>query len=426
MTGSAGIGSGDFKARLHDPTHWSRAADVVAVLIALSLPWSTSLVSIFTLVWMIAVLPTLDWNEFLRSLKRPIAALPIGLFGLAVIGMFWSDAAWSARIHSADQTAKFLLLPLLIYRYRHSSRGHWVFISFVASCAVLMMASFGIALSPKLAALRPDVEFGVPVKNYIDQSQSFSLCAVALGYPIATLMRRQRHLAAALLAVLALLFIADLVFVTTSRTALVVLPIMLLVFAFRMMEWRGVMVSLAALAIIGSAAALVSPQLRAKLVSAFSEYQHYEDSNAPTSVGLRLEFWRKSLGFIQSAPLLGHGTGSIEGLFIRAAKGEPGSAGAEVIRNPHNQTLAVAIQWGSIGVAVLWAMWLVHLSWMLRAASMMAFVGFLVVLQNMVTSLFNSHLFDFHAGWMYVRGVGIAAGSMQRAADRMYMFRPSA
>jgi hypothetical protein len=33
-----------------------------------------------------------------------------------------------------------------------------------------------------------------------------------------------------------------------------------------------------------------------------------------------------------------------------------------------------------------------------------------VVVQNVFTSLFNSHLFDFHEGWMYVLGVGVAGG----------------
>jgi hypothetical protein len=32
------------------------------------------------------------------------------------------------------------------------------------------------------------------------------------------------------------------------------------------------------------------------------------------------------------------------------------------------------------------------------------------VAQNIFTSLFNSHLFDFHEGWMYVLGVGVAGG----------------
>ena len=42
----------------------------------------------------------------------------------------------------------------------------------------------------------------------------------------------------------------------------------------------------------------------------------------------------------------------------------------------------------------------------------------MVVLQNMFSSLFNSHLFDFHEGWMYVLGVGIAGGMVLRARSR--------
>jgi hypothetical protein len=37
-----------------------------------------------------------------------------------------------------------------------------------------------------------------------------------------------------------------------------------------------------------------------------------------------------------------------------------------------------------------------------------------VVVQNIFTSLFNSHLFDFNEGWIYVLGVGIAGGMMLR------------
>jgi O-antigen ligase len=38
--------------------------------------------------------------------------------------------------------------------------------------------------------------------------------------------------------------------------------------------------------------------------------------------------------------------------------------------------------------------------------------------QNIFTSLFNSHLFDFSPGWMYVLGVGIAGGMMRRTSPR--------
>ena len=79
------------------------------------------------------------------------------------------------------------------------------------------------------------------------------------------------------------------------------------------------------------------------------------------------------------------------------------------IGNPHNQTLNVAIQWGAVGVVVLYAMWLMHLL-LFRGDGLAAWIGLMVVLQNIFTSLFNSHIFDFHEGWMYVLGVGVAGG----------------
>jgi hypothetical protein len=41
----------------------------------------------------------------------------------------------------------------------------------------------------------------------------------------------------------------------------------------------------------------------------------------------------------------------------------------------------------------------------------------LVVVQNMLSSLLNTHLFDFTSGWIYVLGVGVAGG-MALAAKR--------
>jgi hypothetical protein len=122
-----------------------------------------------------------------------------------------------------------------------------------------------------------------------------------------------------------------------------------------------------------------------------------------------MTYWKKAIGFIQDAPLAGHGTGTIRGLFEKAATGQPGTASASVVANPHNQTLHSAIQWGIVGVVLIYAMWLAHLS-IFRGGGFVAWIGSLVVVQNVLSSLFNSHLVDFHEGWMYVLGVGIAGG----------------
>jgi O-antigen ligase len=61
-------------------------------------------------------------------------------------------------------------------------------------------------------------------------------------------------------------------------------------------------------------------------------------------------------------------------------------------------------------------MWLSH-SWRFTTQTLAAWIGLVVVVQNVVSSLLNSHLFDFHEGWLYVLGVGVAGGMSLRAAQ---------
>jgi O-antigen ligase len=392
----------------HDPAARILNIDLLTVMIAVLLPWSTSGVAIAVVLWLIALIPTIEWRALLRSLARPISALPIALFALALAGTLWSDATWGARLYAVGPTAKLLMLPLLFYHFERSPRGNWVFVAFLASCTLLLAVSLAVAFNPDLT-LKPEAQArGIFVKNYIDQSQEFALCAVALAYPIMILLRTNRLRLAALLAAIALGFVANMMFVVVSRTALATLPILLALFALLYLQCRTIIVALCVAAGLAALVWNVSPTLRATASKFVSDYQHTRIQNNPSGLGSRLEFWQKSLDFFAEAPVIGHGTGSTRGLFEQAAIGETGVQ-AEIVANPHNQTLNVAVQWGVIGIVVLYAMWLLHLL-LFRGEGWLSWIGLLVVVQNVFGSLFNSHLFDFVEGWMYVVGVGVAGG----------------
>lgn len=396
--------------RLRSPTAWRETVDVFAILTAASLPWSTSLAGVFNALMLLCMVPFLDVRAFLQSLKRPICVAPIALVLLALVGTLWSDAAWGARLYAVNPTVKLLVLPVLLYHFERSQRGHWVLVAFLVSCALLSVMSWLVAFYPNLALKTDPPERGIFVKNYIDQSQEFTLCAVALAYPVVLLLREKRYWLAGLLTALALSFFVNMAFVVVSRTALVTIPIMFGVFALLHLRWRNIAIISVALLAGAAVAWQASPQLRKTADTFASDYTRYVEKGEPTSLGLRLEFWRKSLGFFAEAPIIGHGTGSTRGLFERAAThGAVYQASAEVIGNPHNQTLNVTVQWGVIGIAVLYAIWVLHLL-LFRGDGLANWIGLLVVVQNVFTSLFNSHLFDFHEGWMYVIGVGVAGG----------------
>ncbi len=129
-------------------------------------------------------------------------------------------------------------------------------------------------------------------------------------------------------AAISLGFIVNMAFVIVSRTAMVTIPIMLAVFALLHLKWRTSLMIFGGLG--GPGGIGLGPHRR----SAASEggdgfcgtIGSTRRQNVPTSIGLRLEFWQKSLRFFADAPVIGHGTGSTRGLFERAATGDTYSA----------------------------------------------------------------------------------------------------
>lgn len=294
----------------------------------------------------------------------------------------------------------------------------WVFVAFLVSCALLMLMSCLVVMEPSLSLKAPGEPEGrgIFVKNYIDQSQEFALCAVALAYPIIRLLRTNRIRQALVLGAISFGFIVNMVFVIVSRTAIVTMPIMVGVFALLHLKRRASLI-LFGVMIVLVGALWFAPELRWGPRRLLRDYQLYKTEQAVTSIGLRIEFWEKSLRFFSETPFIGHGTGSLRGLFERAANGYTESSNGDIISNPNNQKLNNAVQWGMVGIILLYAMWLAHLL-LFRGEGLVAWIGLLVVVQNIVSSLFNSHLFDFHEGWMYVLGVGVAGGMTLAARQR--------
>jgi O-antigen ligase len=407
--------TGALVANLRDREKWAWCADWLAVAVAIALPWSTTGSLVLISLWWAARFWMGDHAAVRHQAATLAGGLPVALCALGAVGMLWAAVPWAERVDGLS-FYKLLAVPPLLAQFRRSERGTWVLVGFAASCTVLLVASWGLALLPNLAWRGRDAEVpGIPVRDYIAQGQAFTLCALGFCEAALRAWRRARHWLAFALLLLALAFLANLLYVTVSRTSLVTIPILLVIFGF-LRFGRRTLAPLLVLTVVS--AALIwqtSPILRQRITTIFDQINNYEPSGARTSAGERLEFWRKSLIFIANAPVLGHGTGSISEQFRRAAVDQTGIA-AQVAANPHNQIFTVAIQLGLVGTALLLAMWIAHLL-LFRGGGPWAAIGLIVVVQNIVGSLFNSHLFDFTQGWIYVWGVGVLGGMMLRGSS---------
>jgi O-antigen ligase len=338
--------------------------------------------------------------------------LPVVLWSLGLIGMLWADVSWHDRFAGFDSFHRLFAIPLLLAQFRRSANGMSVVCGFFISSTAVLITSYVIVLT---LGHRWHGVYGVPVHDTIFQGSIFLICGFgALGYAALQYGKQARLLLVAIFAV-GLLFLINFAVVTISRAALVVAPLLLVLLGWRLSRWKGMLAAAVMSLILGAATWITAPTLRGRVETSIVEMQEYRTANKATSIGEHVAFLKESWTIIASAPIVGHGTGSIAEQFRRVVAGKTGVS-AEATVNPHNQTLAVAIQLGVVGAVALWAMWIAHLA-LFRGQNVVAWFGLVVVIENILSSAAHSHLFDFNNGWLYVFATGVLGGMMLREQD---------
>lgn len=404
----------NLSARALDRQGLEQLADWLTVGVAVSLPWSTSATSILIVLWLLAVLPTLDVAMVKRELVSAAGGLPVLFCALGALGMLWADVSWHERFGGFNSFYRFLAVPLLLAQFRRSEHGFRVLFGFFLSVTAVLLCSWALVLFPSLP-WHPSYP-GVPAKDYILQSTDFLMCAFVLFALVFDDARAGRWSAVAWRIALALLFLANIALVVAGRTTLLVAPVLALLLGWREFGWKGALGAVLLFGFLGATAAIKAPYMHARLERSVRELQTPQSIDGVNSTGQHLELIKKAVSFVRTAPIIGHGTGSIGEQLRNAAAGKSGIE-AIVGLNPHNQILNVAIQLGLVGAVAMMAMWIAHFM-LFRGSVLTAWIGIVIVTQNVVSSLVNSHLFDFTQSWLYVFGVGVAGGMALREPER--------
>ena len=326
---------------LFDRARLLRAADWLAVAAAASLPWSTSATGILVVLWLIVLLPAIDWRRLAAERWTAASGLPVAArrarrrrHGLGRRDVLPSVAKASSSF------LKLLADPAccLCNSVARSGAGS-------CSTAISLRAPFCWPRPTRCACCRagsPLIYFGVPVKNGATQSGEFVTCIFGLrsgrSMPRSSAGNGRWLFASAAAAAV---HARPILFSWRPAARRYAVALVLLV-VFAVTQLRP-MSAVTLFVIAGSALAgawFSSPYLRARTTQIWTDYQKYEASDERNSSGERIEFWKKSIEFIREAPLIGHGTGTIPSLFAKSAAGKTGTAGSATT-NPHNQTFAV-------------------------------------------------------------------------------------
>ena len=389
-----------------------RLADWLVVVIAIVLPWSTSATAICIAAWLLALLPTLDLASIRRDVESAAGGLPILLWCLGVVGMLWADVSWTERLHGLGSFHRLLAIPLLLTQFRRSNHAIPVIYGFLVSSALAVIATYVLTLTPGLTWRGPRND-GFAAHEDIFQGSLVVICGFgALGYTAIAAAKRHWQVVFAFIAVAAVFLSYFLLISAFSRSAAVVACVLTLLLAWRLSRYKGILGACVLAVVLAVASWLTSPALRDRVHHSLQEVREYSATNEATSVGQHVAFLKESLTIISSAPVIGHGTGSIAKEFRQVTSGGSGAAGVATV-NPHNQTFAVAIQLGLLGAVVLWAMWIAHFR-LFGGDGTIAWIGTVIVIDNIISSTVHSHLFDSTHGWLYVFGVGVFGGMALR------------
>ncbi|HWX64880.1 MAG TPA: O-antigen ligase family protein [Rhodanobacter sp.] len=190
-------------------------------------------------------------------------------------------------------------------------------------------------------------------KEYTQQGLAllvFGSMALAVAVDAPSTRQKAFFSAAALLALI------NIVVMLGSRTAYLTLIPLLAYWGWRILargrvSWRH---TVAACSLIVAIPAIVwfTPPVRERLVVSIAhEVQLYAGQRVPTSTGIRLELWRRTLPIIATAPVFGHGLHEWAPLYRQSIEGLP-DFDAFLMGHPHQEMLLILAEQGVVGLLV--------------------------------------------------------------------------
>jgi O-antigen ligase len=290
----------------------------------------------------------------LAQLRTPAVAL-LMLAALA-LSLTYTSAPLAEALHDLSKYHKVLIIPIVLALVRTRREALLALGLYVGAQVFVVVTSYLLSMDlalpwvPKPPAMR--LSIGSVYSSYLDQSiMTAGLAALCWHLRGEFPGRHGRKLAVGL----ALLCAVNVLFFLPGRSGHVALLVAIAMALFWGIAGRGRWAALMVPPLLLAVAMGLSPQLRDRISMVVTESQAYTNGdNAPTSSGLRLGFWRRSVQAFRESPFVGHGVGSWNGQY-RRLEGRGLNPSVSDLRNPHQEYLLWAVQLGIVGVALFLA-----------------------------------------------------------------------
>ncbi|MBR8377983.1 O-antigen ligase family protein [Burkholderia cenocepacia] len=399
------------------------AARAFAVAALCMVPVSTALTNVFCGLFAVALVISPEfWRDLRSFVTDPASLAALLILAALAVSVTYTVAPHDKAWNWVAKYDKLLLLPFAVLAFRHSNwapivRRCW----FGTLCVILLLSTtnyLGLTgIGPAYASALP-VSRAWVFKNHI----AAGMFGALLFYQAADLALTARtalpRIAYAFVAALALV---NVFVMLQGRTGQIVALLLILVIAVRFVllqrRQSALRAALAAGVLVLSGVALVVAACtvhNGRLAEITTEVQQYRQSDAVTSTGLRLEWYKKGIELFRQRPVLGYGAGGLELEFQKLSAGKTAAEG-KLTANPHNEYLLMAVQLGTVGL-LLFVNLIVQIARGSRALdprSRHLLLAWLAIFA--IGSLANSLLLDFAEGHLIVLLAGILLGCGERS-----------
>ncbi|MCL4801824.1 MAG: O-antigen ligase family protein [Burkholderiales bacterium] len=405
---------GAVEARASTAAGWIAAA--MGASIPVSVASDSALLGLLLVLWALAGGPRRSW-EALRASRA--AQLALGLFALLAVGVLYAEVPVGERFSALWKYRELVLLVVLVPLFSDPRVRRNGLVALCAAVAASVLISyllyFGLVPGGGVFKGEPADPYVFKLRithNFLGAFAAFVLAAAAL--------RARQAWHRAVLALLALVCVLNVVLLVQGRTGYVVLAgLVTYAFAARL-GWKGVIAGAGLVGALGLAAFYGSDAFHDRVVQTWQEAEAArDDPAAPTSVGLRLQFYRTSAEIIRDNPLLGVGTGGFAEAYAERVR----DTTFEPTRNPHNEYLLLGTQVGLGGlllfVVLLGALW--RACGRLPRGALEREVGQAMVIAMALGCVFNAFLLDHTEGlvfaWVSALALGARAGGAATSVE---------
>jgi O-antigen ligase len=287
-------------------------------------------------------------RRFMASFKQPMVLLIMVFYAMLTIGLFYGLAPWEQGVHVWSKWRKLLLVPLAVAVFDDPTWKRRLAVSLIGFAALAAIVSVVSYLFDQPVYYRYPV--GIVLTNHSTQSMVFALAIFTAGILMRCFPISRKGFWLAVLGTA--LITGHLIFINTGRSGYLALLVLLTVGIAVFVPGKIRFVLILLLPFVVGMLLMASPVARQRIVLGFSEIVNLDQSEAYTSMGIRMVIYKNSMKILKDPgyPLLtGHGTGGFQEAYRPHAVQETGWK-AEVVDDGHNQYLSILIEHGVAGL----------------------------------------------------------------------------